>query len=151
MKITKLKPKVVTPFKPVSLTPAPAHLSDVFEHFLNPDPKKPLYGCTGCKVAENVVLARTYKPDPFRLGLKLEERWYELDKVRGDDPGVMARAMIDYGPSPAEQEAEARRAQAEQDRQAEEEKRLRDRAEHQRRLRSDARYRRDFQLQNGGQ
>lgn len=87
-----------------------AHL---FEHFAGRKSETPLHNVAGCSIPVEAVLVRTFKPDPFKLAVKIGTEWYELAQVSKDDPGIRelyeAGRITEYGPSPYEIEREQKR------------------------------------------
>jgi hypothetical protein len=76
------------------------------------------WGTSGAKLAENIVLVRTYRPDPFRFAFRYADEWHEYALVRPDDPGVLeldAAGRITHHPEdPAVAAKRAAREEAEQ-------------------------------------
>jgi hypothetical protein len=151
-----MRRKTVTPIRPstpitlASMSPVPEHLARIFEHFQSPG-ADPQWNCTGCALGEGLVLVRTYPADPYRVGVKISGRWYQIDVVKPDDPGIAGLPMTDYGPSPQQAESEQQREREKREHQEAQEQRLRDRSEHMRRMRTDKQYQRSYFQRLGSQ
>lgn len=72
-----------------------------------------VHNTAGCVLSAEMVLARNYPADPFRLMVRSGDGWFCVAIIPEDDPGFHALrdagAIVTHGPSPAEIEERQRR------------------------------------------
>lgn len=94
-------------FAKIGLRAIRPEVSAPYEFFAGRDVGE-VHNVAGCALKADVVLVKTYAPDPYVLAIRLGEAWYELAKVAPDDPALADLPVVEHGPSP-EQLAQQRR------------------------------------------
>lgn len=100
--------------------PAPEPRTRVYDHYLGiAKLDEPPYGTSGCKLADNLVIVCTRRPDPYRFAFYYAGVWHEHALVGRDDPGILALEaagrIIHYGESPHVRIKQAQREAAERE------------------------------------
>lgn len=117
-----------------ALAPASAPRQAAFDHFagiakLREEP----YGMSGCLLAANIVLVRTYTAGTFSIAVRIGSHWHELAEIPRDDPGIRQLAdagqLVEYGESPTQREKRERQEAEERERARAAEAAVRERAQ----------------------